>query len=147
MQSNIAISIDDVRWQDLPHLVSLVRVVTMFMLQRYKVSNKYISVVLTGPECMKRLNDIYRGKDSSTDVLSFSAVEAHQEYVLGDVFINYDDVVKDTQVHEKSSRHLAHLVIHGFLHLLGYDHIEDEDAEVMEKEEGICLINLGFEEV
>jgi len=95
----------------------------------------------------QQLNHTYRGKDKPTNVLSFP-FEAPAEIdlpLLGDLIICVDVVEKEAQEQNKSlEAHWAHMVIHGCLHLLGYDHIIDEEAEEMESLETQLLEHLGF---
>ena len=95
----------------------------------------------------QQLNYTYRGKDKPTNVLSFP-FEAPAEIdlpLLGDLIICVDVVEKEALEQNKSlEAHWAHMVIHGCLHLLGYDHIIDEEAEEMESLETQLLEHLGF---
>jgi probable rRNA maturation factor len=95
----------------------------------------------------KHLNHTYRGKDKPTNVLSFPFEAPAEIYLplLGDLIICVDVVEKEAQQQDKSlEAHWAHMVIHGCLHLLGYDHIIDEEAEEMESLETQLLEHLGF---
>ncbi|MFB2641757.1 rRNA maturation RNase YbeY [Shewanella bicestrii] len=93
------------------------------------------------------LNSTYRGKDKPTNVLSFP-FEAPPEIelpLLGDLVICA--AVVENEAHEQDKTleaHWAHMVVHGCLHLLGYDHIEDEEAEEMESLETQLIESLGF---
>ena len=93
------------------------------------------------------LNHTYRGKDKPTNVLSFP-FEAPPEIelpLLGDLIICRQVVEQEAKEQEKSlEAHWAHMVIHGSLHLLGYDHIEDEEAEEMESLETEIMLALGY---
>ncbi|QAV24016.1 rRNA maturation RNase YbeY [Proteus hauseri] len=95
------------------------------------------------------LNLTYRGKDRPTNVLSFP-FEAPPEIelpLLGDLIICRQVVEKEAVEQNKTvEEHWAHMVIHGCLHLLGYDHIEDDEAEEMEGLETEILQNLGYED-
>jgi len=90
-----------------------------------------LSVALSNNEQVQALNRDYRGKDKPTNVLSFPvAVPAP---LLGDIVLALETVQREAK--EKSisfEDHLSHLVIHGFLHLQGYDHEKDDDAKIME---------------
>lgn len=87
------------------------------------------SVVLADDSFIQTLNRDYRKKDSPTNVLSFP-----QELpLLGDIVLAYETIAHEADEQEKSfEEHLTHLSIHGILHLLGYDHIDDDDAQEME---------------
>ncbi|OAT24349.1 rRNA maturation RNase YbeY [Proteus myxofaciens] len=95
------------------------------------------------------LNLTYRGKDKPTNVLSFP-FEAPPEVelpLLGDLIICRQVVEKEAAEQDKTvEEHWAHMVIHGCLHLLGYDHIEDDEAEEMEGLETEILQKLGYED-
>ena len=93
------------------------------------------------------LNLNYRGKDRPTNVLSFP-FECPDEVelpLLGDLVICRQVVEREAQEQDKSvMAHWAHMVVHGSLHLLGYDHIEDDEAEEMESLEAQIMTGLGF---
>lgn len=97
----------------------------------------------------QQLNHDYRGKNAPTNVLSFP-FEAPLEVplpLLGDLIIAVDVVAQEAMEQHKSHRaHWAHMVIHGCLHLLGYDHIKDEEAEIMENLECDIVTRLGFDD-
>ncbi|TNH42925.1 rRNA maturation RNase YbeY [Photorhabdus luminescens] len=93
------------------------------------------------------LNLTYRGKDKPTNVLSFP-FEAPPEVdlpLLGDLIICRQVVEKEAEEQQKTvEEHWAHMVVHGCLHLLGYDHIEDDEAEEMESLETEIMQELGY---
>lgn len=104
-----------------------------------------ISCLITSDEEMQALNEQWRGKDKPTDVLSFPAGEIDKPF-LGDIAIGAGVMARDAETAGKTPEaHLSHLAVHGFLHLLGYDHIEDTDAETMEalEREALALIGLS----
>ena len=93
------------------------------------------------------LNHTYRGKDKPTNVLSFpfEAPPGIELPLLGDLIICRQVVEQEAREQEKPlEAHWAHMVIHGSLHLLGYDHIEDEEAEEMESLETEIMLALGY---
>ncbi|PRD17449.1 rRNA maturation RNase YbeY [Pantoea coffeiphila] len=93
------------------------------------------------------LNHTYRGKDKPTNVLSFpfEAPPGIELPLLGDLIICRQVVEKEALEQEKAlEAHWAHMVIHGSLHLLGYDHIEDDEAEEMESLETEIMLALGY---
>jgi probable rRNA maturation factor len=95
---------------------------------------------------IQSLNKIYRDKNQPTNVLSFPSdfPEEIEEAVLGDVVICVDVVREEAETQNKSfENHLIHMAVHGTLHLLGYDHIEDGEADVMESLEIKILKDLG----
>lgn len=93
------------------------------------------------------LNHTYRGKDKPTNVLSFpfEAPPGIELPLLGDLIVCRQVVEQEAAEQEKQLQaHWAHMVIHGSLHLLGYDHIEDEEAEEMESIETEIMLALGY---
>jgi len=97
-----------------------------------------VSVVVIDGPAMAELNQQYRGKDGPTNVLSFPAdlPEGIPLALLGDIVLCSPLVEKEAQQQGKTTEaHWTHLVVHGTLHLLGYDHENDEDAEQMERRE------------
>ncbi|TAL02827.1 MAG: rRNA maturation RNase YbeY [Rhodospirillaceae bacterium] len=122
-----------------------------------------ISVVLTGNAVVRRLNRVYRGKDKPTNVLSFPADAPPTRatarflingrpaptapWLLGDVVIAYGVAAAEARAEGKTlAAHLAHLVLHGVLHLLGYDHEDDRDVVVMERLEREIMARMGFDD-
>ncbi len=97
-----------------------------------------VSLAFSDDAEVHRLNKTFRGKDKSTNVLSFPAGQdewAPQDgpLSLGDVILAYETVAKEAQEQGLDLQdHIYHLVIHGILHILGFDHEDDEEAEVME---------------
>lgn len=106
-----------------------------------------LSIRITDSEESQRLNHRYRGKDKPTNVLSFPAdlPPGVPLPLLGDLVICAPVVAAEAEAQHKSlPAHWAHMVVHGTLHLLGYDHIEDHDAEIMEALEVRILAELGY---
>ena len=96
---------------------------------------------------IQQLNQQYRHKNAATNVLSFpfEAPLQVEDNHLGDIIICVPVVNSDAQEQGKPANwHWAHMVVHGVLHLLGYDHINDEDAGIMEKHEISILQKLGI---
>lgn len=97
---------------------------------------------------IQQLNRDYRGKDKPTNVLSFPSdlPPEIEEAILGDVVICLEVVRKEALEQDKSFEdHLLHMAIHGTLHLLGYDHMEEDEAETMESLEIKLLADLGVD--
>ncbi len=108
-----------------------------------------LAVVLTSDLEMRDLNRRWRGKDAATNVLSFpvqyAAPAGMQLRVLGDIVIAYETCAREARAQQVSfSDHLAHLVVHGFLHLIGYDHIAPDEAHRMEALEATILARLDI---
>ena len=96
-----------------------------------------LSLVFTNDASIRELNREWRGKDKATNVLSFPAFEVAPgdalPPMLGDVILGYETVSREAALDAKPFKHhLAHLLVHGLLHLLGYDHENDADADEME---------------
>ena len=108
-----------------------------------------VSVKFTSDEEVRALNAAWRGKDKATNVLSFPMAEEEElgtAHLLGDIVLAHGVCAREAA--EKSvpvEAHAAHLVVHGTLHLLGYDHeTSDEDAEEMEEAERQALASIGI---
>lgn len=110
-----------------------------------------VSVLLTDDDRQRALNAHYRGKDASTNVLSFPAFDpddplppAGEAVPLGDISVAYGTTAKEAISQDLSfTAHFTHLLVHGLLHLLGYDHECVEEAEEMEALEVEILAGLG----
>jgi probable rRNA maturation factor len=113
-----------------------------------------LAVMLTDDAGIRTLNSNWRGVDKPTNVLSFPALQPagragpdDAPRVLGDIAIAYQTTRKEADdEHKPFDHHLSHLAVHGFLHLIGYDHEKDDDAETMETLEAEILAQLGIPE-
>jgi probable rRNA maturation factor len=108
-----------------------------------------VSVKLTSDAEVRALNAAWRGKDKATNVLSFPMAEESEldsAQLLGDIVLAHGICAAEAaEKHIAVDRHAAHLVVHGTLHLLGYDHeTSDEDAEEMEEAERRALASIGI---
>ncbi|MGB9846894.1 MAG: rRNA maturation RNase YbeY [Desulfotomaculales bacterium] len=110
-----------------------------------------VSVTFVDDEYIRRLNREYRGTDAPTDVLSFSMLEGdpvagpEEERVLGDVVVSVPAAVRQSEAYGHSfRREVAYLVVHGVLHLLGYDHQTKEEQEKMREKEEELLRRAGL---
>jgi probable rRNA maturation factor len=102
-----------------------------------------VTLLLTDDETIRDLNRRFRAQDKPTNVLSFPAPQ-NPERFLGDIALAYGVCAREAQEQGKPlANHLQHLVAHGVLHLLGYDHENDAEAEAMENLERIVLAGLG----
>lgn len=109
-------------------------------------NNRELTIRIVDEEEIQELNKRWRGIDESTNVLSFPAGdnEIAPDY-LGDIAICAPVIISEAKAQDKKpDAHWAHMVIHGVLHLLGYDHTEDEDANIMESHEINILRTLSF---
>lgn len=106
-----------------------------------------MTVRIVDEEESHHLNLTYRGKDKPTNVLSFpfECPDEVELALLGDLVICRQVVEREAEEQEKPLiAHWAHMIVHGSLHLLGYDHIEDDEAEEMESLETEIMLGLGF---
>ena len=116
------------------------------------VADAELAVMLTDDSGIRTLNSNWRGIDKPTNVLSFPALqptgprrEDDAPRMLGDIAIAYETMRKQADEEQKPfDHHLSHLAVHGFLHLVGYDHEEEDDAEAMEALEQEILAQLGI---
>ena len=110
------------------------------VLNHLELFDAELSLLLCDDATIHPLNRDYRGKDKPTDVLSFAQREGEFAFVddnlLGDVIISMDTTIRQaTERNHSVQTELRVLLVHGILHLLGYDHIEDDEAEIMEAKE------------
>ena len=118
-------------------------------------SKLYITVTLTNPENIQKINKEYRNIEKATDVLSFPMFEKNElqkkieekdflhEDVLGDIIISIQKVEEQAKEYGHSfERELSYMLVHGFYHLIGYDHIEEKDKKEMRKKEEKVLEEL-----
>lgn len=107
-----------------------------------------VSLVLSDDETVHVLNKQYRQKDSATNVLSFENAQKPPKgcvWLAGDIILAYETVLKEAKAQGKTfEAHLAHLLVHGALHLQGYDHIEEKQAQKMERLERKIMAQLGY---
>jgi probable rRNA maturation factor len=101
-----------------------------------------LSILFTDDAAIRKLNAEWRGKDRPTNVLSFPQVSGA---LLGDVILAAETVRDEAALARKPLKdHMAHLIVHGFLHVIGYDHEADEEAEAMEAVEREALKRMGI---
>ncbi len=118
-------------------------------------SGLYITITLANPDYIRKINKQYRGIDKATDVLSFPMFEKDEldrkieekdflpEDVLGDIIISIPKVEEQAMEYGHSfERELSYMVVHGFYHLMGYDHIQAEDKKIMRPKEEKILSSL-----
>lgn len=139
---DIAIQPVDMRWKTaLKPYGKTVTVACEAALASRKVKKGEITVVLADDDFVQELNRQYRGKNKPTNILSFEGEGAH----LGDMVLAYETIVREAKEQKKSMKHhTTHLLVHGVLHLLGYDHEQDKQAQTMERLEINILKKLGI---
>ncbi len=105
-----------------------------------------LSIAFTDDAAIQNLNRDYRGKDKPTNVLSFPIHGLDNNPMLGDVVLARETISREAKTQNKTvTDHLAHLIIHGFLHLLDYDHLDDAEAAEMERIEILALAQMGID--
>lgn len=114
-----------------------------------KIPSAELNIRIVSKDEITELNSTYRQKHKPTNVLSFPfdmPEELHDEIpLLGDIIICADVIEEEAAAqHKTAEAHWAHMVVHGTLHLLGYDHEQQDEAEAMEAEEIKILLTLGF---
>lgn len=111
--------------------------------------NTYVSFLITTNDVIQNINSEYRGKDTPTDVISFAYNETENIGpfdILGDIIISAEKVTEQAKEYGHSTeREFYYILCHGMLHLLGYDHIDDEDKKVMREKEEELLKEIGYE--
>ena len=145
----IDIEIEDPAWSAaLPDAEALVRAaaemaLTSVVLHPVSGREACLTVLLADDASVRDLNVRFRNKDTATNVLSFPAL-ANPENLIGDVALAFGICVREAAGQGKPlAHHLQHLTVHGVLHLLGYDHIGDDEAETMEGLERAVLAKLA----
>lgn len=125
-----------------------------FKTEHLENANMYLNVILTNPENIRKANKEYRSIDKETDVLSFPMFEKDEieaiiskskeekiqiNEVLGDIIVSIPKVKEQAiEYGHSTTRELAYMIVHGFYHVMGYDHMNEEEKQVMrEKEENV----------
>jgi len=148
----VSIEVEDQAWLTLSGLEELARTAVLAALSAADVdaSSCEVAVLFTDDAAIAEINAEWRGKDKPTNVLSFPAPEDlpmpdGEPRPLGDVVLARGVIRREAEEQGKSLQaHTVHLIVHGTLHLLGYDHENDEDAEEMEALETDILKGLGI---
>jgi len=107
-------------------------------------SGTELAIVLADDSAIRLLNRDWRDVDAATNVLSFPGADTRGGH-LGDIVLAFETITREARAEKKPfAHHLAHLAVHGFLHLIGYDHDRDSDAETMERTEREILRQLAI---
>ena len=130
---------------------------TCFETEKLMNTNLYLNVILTNPETIRATNKHYREIDKETDVLSFPMFQKEEieglikkkenivTDILGDVVISIPRVYEQAEEYNHSfERELSYMVVHGFYHLMGYDHMEEEEKKIMRQKEENVLQKLNI---
>lgn len=156
---DVLIDVDDDHWlkwhsEDQWHIL-LHKVIQQVLTHMCFQAKTEVSILLTNNEEIQKLNKEFRGKDKPTNVLSFPNLTESELYavnktspypiMLGDLVLAFETILEESLLEKKTFLdHFNHLVVHGMLHLLGYDHKTEEDAESMQTEEIVILKNLNI---
>ena len=148
-EPDIEVAVLDPAWNsDVPNAPDLCRRAAIAALAAVgrELGAVEVSLALADDALVRRLNREYRGSDKATNVLSFpSEMPGGAPRLLGDVVLARETVLTEARAqHKAGAEHLTHLVVHGCLHLLGYDHEADEEAAEMERLEVGVLAGLGL---
>lgn len=148
----VSIEVEDDAWAAEPGLEELARsaVQAAFVGAALKDPACEVAVLFTDDAAIAEINAEWRGKDKPTNVLSFPTpddmpVPEGEPRLLGDIVLAHGVIAREAEEQGKTLRdHTAHLIVHGTLHLLGYDHEADDEAEEMEALETRILKGLGI---
>ena len=153
----------EIVYKDIEENEKYEKAINIVIKQCYKEENLensklFITITLTNPENIQKINKEYRNIDKPTDVLSFPMFEKEElnkkianndfeyEDILGDIVISVQRVEEQAKEYGHSfERELSYMVVHGFYHLMGYDHIKEEDKEIMRPKEEKVLKDLNLE--
>lgn len=147
----------DIMWEveEEQNIESLINTVVKKALEMQNVTaDVELSVVITDNNNIQQINKEFRDKDMPTDVLSFPGYEpedieavkqADDLMVIGDIIISKEKVIEQAKEYENTfEREFAYLLVHGILHLLGYDHMEEAEKALMRKNEEMILTELNL---
>lgn len=150
----------EIQYLDIKEDIKYNKIIETVIKECFKVENLldsklYVSITLTNPENIRKFNKQYRNIDKETDVLSFPMFEKSEldkkiknsdfknMDILGDMVISIPRVKEQAKEYEHSfERELSYMVVHSFYHLMGYDHIKEEDKAKMRPKEEFVLNNL-----
>ncbi|MEO3434853.1 rRNA maturation RNase YbeY [Inquilinus sp. CAU 1745] len=153
---DLAVTVEDDRWREMLG-EDAEGLVTPFVIAALEAGDAAeeeveIGIAFADDERVRVLNRDYRGKDKPTNVLSFALTEGEETpapmggpVMLGDLVLARETVLREAAEQGKAPRdHAVHLIVHGVLHLLGYDHLTDADALLMERTEAAVLARFGL---
>lgn len=140
----IDVMVDSKRWKEPTNATAVVRrAVALAATATRSTTGAELAIVLTDDSAIRTLNRDWRGIDKATNVLSFPAKDGGPRPHLGNIVLAFETIAREAKSeHKPLAHHLAHLAVHGFLHLIGYDHERDEDARDMEQAERDILRQL-----
>ena len=129
------------RQGDVPIDKKLITKITETILEVLNMDNAELSLSFVSKDEATKLNKDYRGKEKSTEILSFPT---NEEIIIGDIVV-FPSISKEKAIKENTSfvKRISYMLVHGILHLDGYSHQDDKNAKIMEKKEDEILISLG----
>jgi probable rRNA maturation factor len=147
----IDVRVDSGRWKAVTDARTIVRHAVTEAAAALSTAGAELAIVLTDDSAIRSLNCHWRGIDAATNVLSFPVKDAHgmspliMPPFIGDIVLAYETIAREASGEGKPfAHHLVHLTVHGFLHLLGYDHESSRDAAQMEEAECQILRRLAI---
>jgi probable rRNA maturation factor len=143
------------RWRRQPRAATIVKSAILAAAKAVSTTHAELAIVLSHDSAIQALNRDWRGKNAPTNVLSFPSAppgpvrrggkSREPSPYIGDIVIAYETTAREAAAEGKPfNHHLAHLAVHGFLHLVGYDHENDRDAEEMERLERRILRRMAI---
>jgi probable rRNA maturation factor len=140
----IDVMVDSKRWKEPAKIKAVIRrAIAQAAAETRSTAGGELAIVLTDDSAIRTLNRDWRGIDKATNVLSFPAKNNGPQPHLGDIVLAFETIEREAKSeHKPLAHHLAHLAVHGFLHLVGYDHERDKDAREMEQAERDILRQL-----
>jgi probable rRNA maturation factor len=145
---NVDVLVESAQWGGIGKVKALLRRAVGAAAVELSTGGVELAIVLTDDSAIRLLNRQWRGRNKATNVLSFPAQNAaraagRQPPLIGDIVLAYETIAREADNEGKPfAHHLAHLAVHGFLHLNGWDHQQDEDADAMEQLERRILQRL-----
>ena len=139
----IEVEVEDEAWREVAEVEAVVTRAAEATFEPSS-SGRAVAILLTDDATVRDLNARFRGRDAPTNVLSFPAPRSALPH-LGDIALAHGVCAREAAAQGKTlAAHLSHLVVHGALHLLGYDHEADGEAQAMEELERAVLAGLGI---
>lgn len=131
--------------------VEIVQKILLYAMEKEKLEDTIFDIILVDNDYIHELNKTYRGIDKETDVITFAledddiVMNGSDERILGDIYISVDKAKSQSIEYEHSFlREISFLAVHGFYHLLGYDHITKEEEEIMFRKQEEVLEEYGI---
>jgi len=145
----IEVIVRSARWRKQPRAAAIVKTAVLAAAKAVSTPRAELAIVLCDDSAIRALNRKWRGQNAPTDVLSFPAPAPGKNQpaspYIGDIVIAYETTAREAAAEGKPFKHhLAHLAVHGLLHLLGYDHQSDREAQKMERVERAILEQIAI---